>query len=364
MFSLIKRGKEKEKALAELRLRCREEVDRGASKKAADVLINAFEKGAIDFQTALDKADDLVYCNDLDELQIRFRVSEPPAEKAKKHGTMDPVYGAIYGDIIGSYFEGHAINSAKMAIDNPYDERFHPTDDSFLTLASLYGVIVTLTDRAMTVDDIAPDRAYPIEDNPYARAYKLMAQAHPDAGYGSRFISWMSEDSSRPYGSLGNGSAMRVSPIGAYYDAPEDVIREAAHTAMATHNHIEGVKGAVVAAMCIWMTKHGYSKDQIFGYMQKHYSYGTRIFDEFTYEEATRRRTNQVECSYSVPAAVIAFRDSTDFKDAIDKAACIGFDTDTNACICGGIAGAYYGITEDIKDVVAKKLEECGEQIG
>lgn len=154
---------------------------------------------------------------------------------------------------------------------------------------------------------------------------------------------------------------MRISPVGALYDTQEDVIRTAAISAMSTHNHVEGVKGAIVTAMCTWMAKSGYSKEQIFAYMQKHYSYGyRRVFKDFSYQEGASLRTNQIECTYSVPAAVISLKDSADFTDAIAKATCIGYDTDTNACICGGMAAAMYGLPDEARTLVDAHLAACG----
>ena len=185
-----------------------------------------------------------------------------------------------------------------------------------------------------------------------------MAKKNPYLGYGSMFTTWMYGQNTLPYGSYGNGSAMRISPVGAFLETQEDVIQQASISAMSTHNHADGIRGAVVTAMCIWMARNGYSKEQMYRYVQKYYGKWNRAFDEFSYVSASNCRTNQVECSYSVPASFLAFYESESFEDAIKKAICVGFDTDTNACICGGIASAFYGIPDIVRQVSIQKIDE------
>lgn len=335
----------------------------GCSTEAADLIERCFRKKVISESIALLAAEELPYCNNIKELKSRFAIKERPEERIKnKHGRLDPVFGAVYGDIIGSKYEGKRIKDISEAVNNPLQPACRPTDDSILTIATLNAISqarrAELYDRKIRLEDINVHSIYPIRYNAYTRPYRDMARRFPAAGYGSAFIDWVEGNDERPYGSLGNGSAMRVSPIGALYDNVSDVIEQAAVSAMATHNHIEGVKGAVITAVCIWMARNGYSKEQIFKYMKKHYSYGAsmHIFKDYTYEEASHKCVNQVECSYSVPAAVISFFHSKDYMDAIGLSACVGLDTDTNACICGGIAGAYYGVTDNVKDIVSGKL--------
>lgn len=344
---------------------CAEQKSKGCSAEAARLVEREFGKHRISESKAISIAEDLQYCNSIKELKARFFVNEKPEEFSRiDRSRLDPIFGAIYGDIIGSKYEGKKIIDISSAELDPMQAACRPTDDSVLTIATLkaarYAKKTVYSDREMVLGDINRRSMYPVERNVYARSYKDMARRIPDAGYGSSFLMWIKEDDERPYGSLGNGSAMRISPIGAMYEDIGDVIEQAALSAMATHNHVEGVKGAVVTAVCIWMAGNGYSKRQIYKYMKKHYSYGdsSRIYTDFSYKEAFHRTINQVECSYSVPAAVISFVASNSYIDAIRLSAYVGLDTDTNACICGGIAGAYYGIPDNVTGVVLEKTED------
>ena len=338
----------------------------GCSSEAAELIKKECARlDEVERYSLMSTAEDLQYCNNIEELKARFAVKEKPDEESRTdHSRLDPIFGAIYGDIIGSKYEGHKTTDISDALGEPMQPACRPTDDSVLTIATLRALRDTKKteyyERGIRLKDICCENSYPVRYNVYTKSYRDMAKMFPSAGYGSRFIYWAANNDERPYGSLGNGSAMRVSPVGAMYDDINDVIEQAAVSAMATHNHIEGVKGAVVTAVCIWMARNGYSKKQIYAYMRKHYSYGAsgHIFENFSYEEASHRKINQVECSYSVPAAVISFFCSKDYMDAIKLSACVGFDTDTNACICGSIAGAYYGIPDNVAGVVLEKSED------
>lgn len=356
------KGKKRKDIVARM---CAEQKSKGCSAEAARLVEKEFRKHRISESKAISVAEDLQYCNSIKELKARFFVNEKPEEFSRiDRSRLDPIFGAIYGDIIGSKYEGKKIIDISSAELDPMQAACRPTDDSVLTIATLkaarYAKKTVYSDREMVLGDINRRSMYPVEHNVYARSYKDMARRIPDVGYGSSFLMWIKEDDERPYGSLGNGSAMRISPIGAMYEDIGDVIEQAALSAMATHNHVEGVKGAVVTAVCIWMARNGYSKRQIYKYMKKHYSYGdsSRIYTDFSYKEAFHRTINQVECSYSVPAAVISFVASNSYIDAIRLSAYVGLDTDTNACICGGIAGAYYGIPDNVTGVVLEKTED------
>lgn len=345
---------------------CEEYKKNGCSSKAADLIEETCKKGELLEDSALlSIAEDLQYCNDIEELKSRFTVKERPEEARRfKCSRLDPVLGAVYGDIIGSKYEGHKITDISDAVNDPLQPACRPTDDTMLTIATLkaarYARQTEYYDREMELKDIGRHSSYPIKYNVFTSSYRDMYSRFPTAGYGDSFVYWATNNDERPYGSLGNGSAMRISPVGAMYDDINDVIEQAAVSAMSTHNHIEGVKGAVVTAVCIWMAKNGYSRKQIYEYMKRHYTYGEsgHIFKDFTYKEASNKYIKQVECTYSVPAAVISFFYSQNYMDAIRLSACVGVDTDSNACICGGIAGAYYGVPDHARNVVKKKLSD------
>ena len=361
LLQIIKRPNRNDPVVIE----CEKYRERGCSPEAADLVISEYSKRRITKEEALRLAEDLQYCSSIKELKKRFAVKERPDEKSReKESRLDSVFGAIYGDVIGRKYEGQKITDISDAVNDPFQPACGLTDDSVLTIATLrtprYAKKTKYYGRRIGTGDICCMGSYPVMYNAYTRSYREMAKRFPDAGYGSRFIMWMMRGDEKPYGSLGNGSAMRISPVGAMYNDIDDVIEQAAVSAMATHNHIEGVKGAVVTAVCIWMARKGYSKKQIYEYMKKHYSYGdsAELFTDFSYEEASNRISRQIECAYSVPAAVISFYKSRDYMDAIRLSACVGYDTDTNACICGSIAGTYYGVPEEVKTVVVKKTEE------
>ncbi|HPR35195.1 MAG TPA: ADP-ribosylglycohydrolase family protein [Anaerolineaceae bacterium] len=223
--------------------------------------------------------------------------------------------GAIIGDISGSVFEGHNNRSKDFYF---FDRNSHFTDDSVLTFATAKVLL---------------------DGGDYTYAYQTFARAYPDRGYGGGFRKWMWQESPQPYNSFGNGSAMRVAPIGFAFADAETTLAEAKRSAEVTHNHPEGIKGAQAVALAIWMGRHGIDKVGIRESITKQFNYDLsrncdyiRIVNKF---DAT--------CQGSVPEAITCFLESTNFEDCIRLAISIGGDSDTIACIAGGIAQAYYG---------------------
>jgi ADP-ribosylglycohydrolase len=222
--------------------------------------------------------------------------------------------GAIAGDIIGSVFEFDNIKSMDFDLFSAWS---HFTDDTVLTVA-VADCILHSRDYSQTIRD-------------YALRY-------PDAGYGSRFWRWVESDSAKPYNSLGNGSAMRVSPVGFAYDSLEMVMEQARRSAVVTHNHPEGIKGAQAVASAIFWARTGRDKTYIREQIETLFGYDlSRSLDEIRPDYAFDET-----CPGSVPQAITAFLESDDYEDAIRKAISIGGDSDTIACIAGGIAQAYY----------------------
>ena len=173
---------------------------------------------------------------------------------------------------------------------------------------------------------------------------KKWGSYYPNAGYGHMFLWWLNNEDSKPYNSWGNGSAMRVSPIGWMYDNIEDTRRMAKITAQVTHNHPEGIKGAEATASAIFLARMGYSKEEIKQYIEQEFKYNlNRTCNEI------RPTYHHVEsCQETVPEAIIAFLEGTDFEDCIRNAISLGGDSDTLTCITGGIAEAFYGIPDNI----------------
>jgi ADP-ribosylglycohydrolase len=233
--------------------------------------------------------------------------------------------GAIAGDIIGSEYEAHPIKTTRFPLFSP---RCRFTDDTVLTVA--------LADAIL-------------HDKDYATLMKEYYSLYPKAGYGSFFHGWARSAVHNPYGSFGNGAAMRISPAGWAYDTLEEVLQRAKGFTEVTHNHPEGIKGAQATAAAVFLARSGTPKGEIRQYVMKEFGYDlSRPLDEI--RPAYRF---DVTCQGTVPQAITAFIESVDFEDAIRKAVSLGGDSDTLACITGGMAEAYYG---DVPDHIAANV--------
>lgn len=234
--------------------------------------------------------------------------------------------GAIIGDIVGSVFEWNNIKHKEFEL---FTEKSDFTDDTVMTIA--------------TIDSI-------INNIPFGKSYKKWFRKYPNRGYGGNFIGWGISNSIKPYNSWGNGSAMRVSPIGYYYDILEEVLLKAEESAAATHNHPEGIKGAQATAAAIYLAKNNNEKQEIKEFIEKRFGYDLNE----SLESIREWYDFDVSCQGTVPKAIIAFLESRDFEDAIRNAISIGGDSDTLACITGGIAEAYY---KEIPDSILSEVE-------
>lgn len=237
--------------------------------------------------------------------------------------------GAIAGDIIGSVHEGSGTKTRKFELIGPHN-RF--TDDSVLTIA----VADSLLHDADLVDVL----------HDYVARY-------PDAGYGPRFIEWALNRQRVPYHSWGNGSAMRVSPVGFAFDTLDEVLDHAGRTACVSHNHPEGIRGAQATAAAVYHARMGKSKSQIRQYIEETFAYDlSEPLDRIrlTYEF-------DLSCQGSVPQSIIAFLEAADFEETVRNAVSLGGDADTMACIAGGIAQAYWGIPQWIEDRTLAMLD-------
>jgi len=241
-------------------------------------------------------------------------------------GPPHQLLGAIAGDIIGSVFESSPTK------DPNFIPLFHKecqiTDDSVLTVATMHALLNKDTSTGTY---------------PYADAYRDFGRRYPDAGYGASFIRWFQDNSAGPYSSWGNGSAMRVSPIGWAFNDREAVLREAKRSAEVTHNHPEGVKGAQATALAIYLARTGTSKANIRHDMEESFGYD---LSSKTVDEIRPNYTFDVSCQRSVPEAILCFLESDSIENAIRLAVSLGGDSDTQACIAGSIAEAFYGPIE------------------
>lgn len=237
--------------------------------------------------------------------------------------------GVIAGDVIGSVHEHIPMKSTDFPL-------FHPlcrfTDDTVLTVATAHAIL---------------------SGTPYDVAYRDFGRQHPRAGYGQRFSNWLLVQDPRPYGGWGNGSAMRVAPVGFAFDTVDEVLREAERSAAVTHDHVEGIKGAQAIALAVFRARTGASREDI----------RTEITQRFGYsldrraEDIRPHYTFDVSCQGSVPEAIVAFLDSSDVESAIRLAVSLGGDADTQAAIAGGLAEAFYRhVPEDIVDFARGQL--------
>ncbi len=223
--------------------------------------------------------------------------------------------GAIAGDIVGSRFEFNNIHTKDFTL---FDENCFFTDDTVMTCAIAEAVM---------------------GDGDYAAAMRRLGNAYPNRGYGSKFALWLGRESMGPYGSFGNGSAMRVSPVAYAYDDLESVLAEAEKSAAVTHDHPEGIKGAQATAGAIFLARTGTGKEAIKQFVAERFGYDLErtvdgLREVYVYNET---------CQATVPEALICFLESTSFEDSIRNAISIGGDSDTLACITGSIAEAFYG---------------------
>jgi ADP-ribosylglycohydrolase len=228
--------------------------------------------------------------------------------------------GAMIGDIVGSVYEWHNIKTTEFSF---FKENCFFTDDTVLTAATAKALLT---------------------GGDYTHTYQDFARRYPGRGYGGNFHGWIHREDPQPYNSWGNGSAMRVSPVGFAFDTIEEVLSKAERSAAVTHNHPEGIKGAQATALAILMARQGASHEKIRTEISQRFGYDLKR----TLAEIRPTYSFDVSCQGSVPEAIIAFLESVDYEDAIRKAISIGGDSDTIACITGGIAEACYGIPDHI----------------
>jgi ADP-ribosylglycohydrolase len=223
--------------------------------------------------------------------------------------------GAIAGDIIGSVYEFHNIKTTEFPL---FSLNSHFTDSSVLTVA--------LADTLMNSGD-------------YVENLKWYYAQFPNAGFGNFFTRWATSSDLVPYNSWGNGAAMRISPVGFAFDSLEKTLKQAEKYTAVTHNHPEGIKGACATAAAIYLARTGQTKEQIRAYLETTFAYDLHR----TVEEIRPTYAYEISCQKTVPEAIIAFLDSTDFENAIRLAVSLGGDCSTLTCITGGIAQAFYG---------------------
>lgn len=256
--------------------------------------------------------------------------------------------GAIVGDIVGSRFEWHNRKTKRFTLLRAKGESRHPcyfTDDTVMTLAVADAIMKWRENGGGAYDALSAETVMSMQN--FGRRY-------PRAGYGGAFRRWLCEENPQPYNSWGNGSAMRVSACGWAGQTLDEVKALSRAVTEVTHNHPEGIKGAEATAVATFLARTGKSMDEIKAVIVRDY-YPL----DFTLDEIRPAYEFDVSCQGSVPQALEAFFESTSFEDAIRNAISIGGDSDTIAAITGAVAGAYYGVPEDIRKKAERFLDPC-----
>ena len=237
---------------------------------------------------------------------------------------MKGILGAIAGDIIGSVYENRPIKTKDFEL---FSTRSIFTDDTVMTIAIANWLCEDMSSKNVLISNL-----------------QYFGNLYPNAGYGGRFIHWLMQESPQPYESWGNGSAMRVSPCAWAAESLEMAQELAKTSAVVTHNHPEGIKGALATCDAIYLARTGSSKERIKSHIEKNYGYdlsftidGIRPFYDF-----------DVSCQGSVPESIVCFLEADSFEDTIRNAVSLGGDADTLAAIAGSIASAYWEIPKDI----------------
>lgn len=226
-----------------------------------------------------------------------------------------PLLGAITGDIIGSAHEFEGASTTEFGLFT-HESQF--TDDTVMTLAVASALL---------------------GDGPFEQCLRTLGRAYPHAGYGGMFSKWLADSTMGPYRSYGNGAAMRVSPVAYAFGSVDEVLVAARASAIVTHDHPEGVKGAQAIALAVFMARTGAGRDEIRREIAGRFDYDlsrsiASIRPGYRFDET---------CQGSVPEAVIAFLESESYEHAVRLAVSLGGDADTLACMAGEIASAFHG---------------------
>lgn len=248
------------------------------------------------------------------------------------------MFGAIIGDIVGSRFEFNNFLRKEFEFMTP---KCYFTDDSVMTCA----VAQALMDSKEDFSDLQEKAVI---------AFQRIGQRYPNCGYGARFIDWMFSDNPRPYNSCGNGSAMRISPVGFAAKSVEEAKNLSNAVTRVTHNHPEGMKGAEAIAVAIVMARQGKSKDEIRTAMEQYYPLDKTVAE---YRNAWDGHGKEI-CQVSVPQALVCFFEGGSYEDVIRNCISIGGDSDTIAAIAGGIAEAFYGVPDEYRILARSFLDE------
>ena len=256
--------------------------------------------------------------------------------------------GAIIGDIAGSRFEFNNHRSKEFEL---FTDECFATDDSIMTLAVARAIMEAERIKGSSVGG-HDDEFYSLLSDSTVKCMQKIGRPYPNCGYGGRFYQWMYSDTPRPYNSFGNGAAMRISPAGFAARTESEARLLAEAITAVTHNHPEGIKGAEATAIALFMARRGCSKQEIRERISRDY-YPL----DFTIDGIRESYRFNETCQQTVPQAIEAFLESDSFEDAIRTAISVGGDSDTLAAITGGIAEAYYGVPDDMREEALRYLD-------
>lgn len=245
--------------------------------------------------------------------------------------------GAIIGDIVGSRFEWHNIKTKEFEL---FDKDCFFTDDSIMSLAVCDALMRCRSDYSDLSDQAV-------------RSMQEIGRPYPGCGYGGSFFRWMYSKNPKPYNSYGNGAAMRVGGCGYVAKSTDEAKLLSKAVTEVTHNHPEGLKGAEATAVAIFLARSGKSISEIREYITQNY-YNI----DFTLDGIRASYRFNETCQDTVPQALEAFFESSDFEDAIRNAISIGGDSDTLAAITGSVAEAYYGVPANLRQQALGFLDE------
>ena len=245
------------------------------------------------------------------------------------------VIGAILGDIAGSQFEFDRPDNLDYKHCELFTDKCSFTDDTVMTLAVKKAIL---------------------EEKDFTKTMQKIGRPYPYSGYGGRFYDWMYSSNPKPYNSFGNGSAMRVSFVGEYFEELKDVVYWAEKSAKVTHNHEEGIKGAVTTAVCIWMAKHGKPKEDIFNYVLEQYPATDYEYNiTVPLDELEKIYQWNETCMGSVAVAMRCFYESISYESFLRNVFRLKCDSDTLAAIGGAVAEEYYSGTGLEEDAILKR---------
>ena len=258
------------------------------------------------------------------------------------------ILGAICGDIVGSPFEFSPIKTKEFEFISDKSEF---TDDTVMTIVNMLWLL-EITETKETDETVIKDKLIDLMHS--------IGVNYPNCGYGGHFYGWLVTKNREPYYSWGNGSGMRVSPVGWMFDTLDDVMKYAKISAEVTHNHLEGIKGAQAIASCVFLARQGKTKSEIKKFVEETFEYDlSRELKDFQKEYRF-----DVSCMGSVPEAIICFLESETYEDAIRNCVWLGGDCDTTGAMCGAIAEAFYGhLNEEITQNLMNKLDEPMKEI-